>query len=111
MDERISQYRIMWVLVLFDLPTETKADRKNYAIFRKDLIKDGFLMFQFSIYIRQCASKENAEVHMKRVKRVLPPTGEVGIFCITDKQFGDIQLFSCKKRKKIECEDIQLSLF
>ena len=44
---RFSEYRIMWVLVLFDLPTDTKKDRKEYALFRKKLLMDGFTMFQF----------------------------------------------------------------
>ena len=70
--ERFSEYRIMWVLVLFDLPTETKKDRKASAEFRKNLVRDGFTMFQFSIYIRHCASQENAAVHIKRVKSFLP---------------------------------------
>ena len=100
MDDRISEYRIMWVLVFFDLPTETKKDRKASALFRKNLIKDGFTMFQFSIYIRHCASQENAMVHIKRVKSFLPDYGQVGIMCITDKQFGNIQLFYGKKQKR-----------
>lgn len=40
--DRFSEYRIMWVLVLFDLPTETKKDKKAYTDFRKNLQKDGF---------------------------------------------------------------------
>jgi len=83
----------MWVLVHFDLPTDTKKDRKAYADFRKKIMKDGFQMFQFSMYIRHCASKENAEVHVKRVKAILPPRGHVGILCITDKQFGQMEIF------------------
>ena len=59
----------MWVLVFFDLPTETKKEKKAYAEFRKNLVNDGFTMFQFSIYLRHCASKENADVHIRRVKR------------------------------------------
>ncbi|HRU73341.1 MAG TPA: CRISPR-associated endonuclease Cas2, partial [Paludibacteraceae bacterium] len=70
--ERFSEYRIMWVLVFFDLPTETKKDRKAYADFRKKLVADGFVMFQFSIYLRHCASAENSDVHIKRVQRALP---------------------------------------
>ena len=73
---RLSEYRVMWVLVLFDLPTETKKDRKIYLEFRKKLLKDGFTMFQFSIYVRHCASKENADVHIRRVKSFLPDFGE-----------------------------------
>ena len=95
--DRFSEYRIMWVLVLFDLPTETKKEKKAYSDFRKNLQRDGFTMFQFSIYVRHCASQENAEVHIKRVKSFLPEHGQIGIMCITDKQFGNIELFYGKK--------------
>lgn len=57
----------MWLFVMFDLPTMTKKDRKASALFRKQLEKDGFSMHQFSVYIRHCASKESADVHIKRV--------------------------------------------
>ena len=92
--DRFSEYRVMWILVLFDLPTETKKDKKAYALFRKNLQRDGFTMFQFSIYVRHCASQENAAVHIKRVKSFLPEYGNVGIICITDKQFANIGTFS-----------------
>jgi CRISPR-associated protein Cas2 len=95
--ERISEYRVMWVLVLFDLPTATKKERKIYSDFRKKLLTDGFTMFQFSIYLRHCPSKENAEVHIKRVKISLPPSGKIGILCVTDKQFGQMEIFTGKK--------------
>lgn len=101
----------MWILVFFDLPTETKKDKKAYAEFRKNLQRDGFTMFQFSIYIRHCASKENMEVHVKRVKSCLPEYGKVGILKITDKQFGDIELFYGKKKSKTATPGQQLELF
>ena len=109
--ERFSEYRIMWVLVFFDLPTETKKERKAHAQFRKKLLEDGFTMFQFSIYLRHCASRENAEVHIKRVKRLLPEKGYVGIMCITDKQFGAMELFHCKKETEISTPYQQLEMF
>lgn len=109
--ERFSEYRIMWVLVFFDLPTETKRERKQAAEFRKKLIGDGFKMFQFSIYVRHCASAENADVHMKRVKSMLPEYGEVGVMKITDKQFGQIELFSYKKVQTNKEVPQQLTLF
>jgi len=93
MKNRLNAYRILWVLVFFDLPTETKAQRKVYAKFRKDILKDGFQMFQFSIYLRHCSSHENADVHIKRVKKILPQKGHIGIMCVTDKQFGMIEIF------------------
>lgn len=95
--DRLNAYRVMWVLVFFDLPTETKKDRKRYTEFRKQLLLNGFSMFQFSIYMRNCASKENAEVHVNRVKKNLPEFGHIGILRITDKQFGDIELYHGKK--------------
>ncbi|MCS6823343.1 MAG: CRISPR-associated endonuclease Cas2 [Cytophagaceae bacterium] len=108
---RLNAYRIMWILVFFDLPTETKADRKRYAQFRKFMLKNGFAMFQFSIYVRHCASRENAEVHIQRVKKNLPEYGHVGILCITDKQFGQIEIFQGKKPAPPRPVPQQLELF
>ena len=108
---RFSEYRVMWLLVLFDLPTETKKDIREYTIFRKNLLRDGFTMFQFSIYVRHCASLENAEVHKKRVKSFLPRYGKVGIICITDKQFGNIELFYGDKPQIPNTPGQQLELF
>lgn len=101
----------MWVLVFFDLPTETKKDRKAYARFRKDIMADGFSMFQFSMYLRHCSSKENAEVHIKRVKAILPAKGHVGIMQVTDKQFGMMEIF--RGQEPVESPETvqQLELF
>jgi CRISPR-associated protein Cas2 len=101
----------MWIMVFFDLPTETKKDRKAHSLFRKRLIEDGFSMFQFSIYLRHCASRENADVHIKRVKTLLPEKGHVGIMCVTDKQFGCMELFYCKQTQGISTPYQQLELF
>jgi len=109
--EALNQYRIMWVLVFFDLPTETKAQQKAASRFRKNLLEDGFSMFQFSIYMRNCPSRENAEVHVKRTKNSLPEYGHVGILTITDKQFGMMELFFSKKLIERPPAVQQLELF
>lgn len=109
--DRLNQYRILWVLVFFDLPTETKQERKVYAKFRKDILADGFTMFQFSIYVRHCSSRENANVHLARVKRLLPEKGHIGILTITDKQFGDMEIFYGKKETPKGPVPQQLELF
>lgn len=111
LQNRLNQYQIMWVFVFFDLPTETKKDRKNYSLFHKGLEKDGYTMMQYSIYIRHCNSRENADVHIKRVKTILPPQGEVIIFSLTDKQFGMIELFRGKEPKNKPDTPQQLELF
>ena len=108
---RLSEYRVMWILVFFDLPTETKKDKKRYADFRKNLQRDGFTMFQFSIYIRHCASRENADVHLKRVKSFIPEYGKVGLLTVTDKQFGGMQLFYGQKPAELKTPGVQLELF
>ena len=109
--ERFNAYRNMWVMVLFDLPTETKKERRVAAQFRKTLMKDGFTMFQFSIYIRFCQSQENADVHTKRVKIALPEKGLVGIFAITDKQFERMEIFYGAKKAPDRDTPQQLELF
>jgi CRISPR-associated protein Cas2 len=108
---RLNAYRIMWVLVFFDLPTETKSERKVASKFRKDILTDGFAMFQFSIYIRHCNSQENAAVHIKRVKAILPEKGHVGIISITDKQFGMMEIFRGKTIIKTPDTLQQLEMF
>jgi len=101
----------MWVLVMYDLPTETKKDRRNAQLFRKRLMKDGFQMFLFSKYLRHCVSRENADVHIARVKRNLPPSGTIGILRITDKQFGEMEIYTNRKASDPLPTVQQLELF
>jgi CRISPR-associated protein Cas2 len=109
--ERLNAYRVMWTLVMYDLPTETKKDRKAAALFRKKLMQDGFSMFQFSMYVRHSASAENADVHKRRVKKLLPEHGKVGILQITDKQFGQMEIFFGAKQQAAQEVPQQLELF
>ena len=110
-NSRFSQYRVMWVMVFFDLPTGTKRQRKAYSVFRNSLLKDGFSMLQFSIYVRHCASVENANVHMKRVRNFLPKEGNVIIVTITDKQFSNIEIYNSLKQEMPRPSGQQLELF
>ncbi len=109
--ERLNAYRVMWTLVMYDLPTETKVQRKVAAKFRKELLKDGFRMFQFSMYVRHSASSENANVHKRRVKKNLPELGKIGILQITDKQFAQMEIFYGKKPQELPDIPQQLELF
>ncbi|MEQ1733633.1 MAG: CRISPR-associated endonuclease Cas2 [Bacteroidia bacterium] len=109
--DRLNAYRIMWTLVMYDLPTETKKERKAAAQFRKGLLNDGFSMFQFSMYVRHSASSENAHVHKRRAKQLLPEHGKVGILQITDKQFGEMEIFYGQKQTTAPDTPQQLELF
>lgn len=101
----------MWVLAMFDLPTDTKDARRQYAQFRKALVKDGFEMMQYSVYARYCPSRENARVHKRRIQQNLPPDGEVRVLQLTDKQYEKMQVFWGKMRKRTEQPPAQLQLF
>jgi len=107
----VSAYRTMWLVAMFDLPTDTRKARRAYTRFRKALVKDGFTMMQYSVYIRHCASEENAEVHDGRVVANLPPDGEVRLLRITDKQYERMRVFWGKRRKPTEQPPRQLEFF
>ena len=108
---RLNAYRIMWIMVLYDLPTETKKQRKIAARFRKDIMRDGFTMFQFSSYVRHCPSRENSEVHIKRVEKITPEEGKICIMQFTDKQFGMMELFDSQKEEQHKNIPQQLEMF
>lgn len=101
----------MWLFVFFDLPTGTKQDRYEYTQFRKRLQKDGFSMMQYSVYIRHCASRESTEVHIKRVRHMLPPKGQISIAQFTDKQYTRIINYWGTGRKKEKPVPKQLEMF
>jgi CRISPR-associated protein Cas2 len=96
----LSGYRIMWVFVMFDLPTDTKADRKAASDFRHDLLDMGFEMAQFSVYMRFCANSEQTSTYIKRIEEALPAGGKVSILQFTDKQYG--RTINYVGRKKLE---------
>lgn len=108
---RFSEYKIMWTVVFFDLPTETKQQRRDAARFRKFLIGDGFTMFQFSIYVRHSPSYDSANVHINRVSANAPPMGSVCILQLTDKQFSDIRIITRAVKAPVVAPAIQLELF
>lgn len=107
----VSGYRAMWALVMFDLPVATKPQRKRATEFRKALIEDGFDMVQYSVYSRPCPSEENLEVHLRRVRQILPPDGHVRILRFTDKQYARMECFRGTTPEDPEGMPRQLELF
>lgn len=107
----LSGYRLMWILVMFDLPTETKPQRKAAGIFRHFLLDEGFERSQFSIYARFINGKEALETRVCRIERALPAHGDVQILSITDRQYRDIVHFSGQGRRSAKKNPSQLVLF
>ena len=101
----------MWVLVMFDLPTESQLQRKRAAQFRKKLLNDGFMMTQFSVYSRPCATNEHGEKHLERVQDWIPPEGCVRMLSLTSLQWSKMRSFFGKTEKELEKENDQLTFF
>ncbi|AGT43184.1 CRISPR-associated endonuclease Cas2 [Treponema pedis] len=108
---RFNAYKIMWIICLFDLPTNTKEQRHRASKFRQQLIEDGFSMMQFSVYYRHCGSAEACAVHVKYIKKHIPREGKVSILRFTDKQFGEIESFIGKTPEKKKKTPSQLEFF
>ena len=84
-------YRFMRMLVFFDLPTETAADRRVYRRFRKMLITNGFLMLQESVYCKLLLNSTAQAAMTELLRRNHPPEGIVQILTVTEKQFAKME--------------------
>lgn len=107
----LSGYRIMWVMVLFDLPVLEKTERKAATAFRNFLLDLGFEMAQFSVYVRFTSGKEAVETLTRKVEKALPPSGKVDILQFTDKQYENIVSFKGRDRREQRKNPGQLVLF
>jgi len=107
----LSGYRIMWLFVLFDLPVGTKKERKAATKFREALLDLGFEMTQFSVYLKFCAGKEQADALCRKVEAAMPTAGKVHIVGITDKQYENIRTYRGRKREPASKMPDQLALF
>ena len=84
--------KFMRVLVMFDLPTKTKKDRQTVTKFRNNLIKLGFFMMQFSVYMRICKGSASAKAAINNVRKFVPPRGSIRCLIITEKQFDSMEI-------------------
>lgn len=107
----LSGYRIMWILVMFDLPTDTKPQRKAATCFRNFLLDEGFERSQFSVYARFVNGKDAFQTRVKRIERNLPSKGDIQILNFTDRQYRDIVHFSDQARRAERKNPEQLVLF
>jgi len=107
----ISGYKLMWAIVIFDLPVITKEERKAASKFRKDLLDRGFQMVQLSVYFKLVSGSEELETIERDIASILPKKGKVEILHITDKQYEDIVSFYGHERESTKKSYIQLQLF
>lgn len=102
--------RYMRILVFFDLPVKTKAERRRATRFRKELIDDGYIMLQLSVYSRICKGNDTVEKHKKRLRSMVPEAGSVRVLSVTEKQYAsmDILIGVAKKTEKIGAKQLVL---
>ena len=104
-------YSAVWLFALFDLPVITKKERKEYAKFRKLLISRGFTMLQFSVYALYFSSEDSSLSVQNMIQERLPPSGQVRLLLVTDRQFGKQKVFFGKNEGNIEKPLPQILLF
>lgn len=102
--------KVMRLLVFFDLPTGSKAERRSYSDFRKFLIEDGYHMEQFSVYSRLLLTRESVESHIARLRANLPLSGEITVLELTEKQYEKRRVLLGTKGKEEKDKGAQLTL-
>lgn len=107
----LSGYRLMWMMVFFDLPVGTKRERKSATKFREFLLDQGFTMAQFSVYLRWCEGKERIEALTRIIHQNLPKSGYVNILSFTDKQYEGMTSFRGRERGPNQKNPEQFLLF
>jgi len=101
----------MWLFALFDLPVDTRDHRREYVSFRKTLLREGFVMLQYSVYARYSVSEESLDAVRGHLRSALPPHGQVRLVAVTDHQFGKMEVYFGKRRTPVEDPPAQLLLF
>lgn len=84
----------MELLCFFDLPVETGKDRRNYRLFRKFLVKNGFIMIEESVYVRMVINGNSRRALEESVRRNKPPKGLVALMAVTEKQFANMEMIT-----------------
>ena len=86
------KYKIMKMICMFDLPVETAKEKRAYKEFRKNLIKEGFYMMQFSVYVRTCPNREFSKRLELRIRKFIPENGNIRLLTVTEKQYEEMVL-------------------
>lgn len=91
----------MRILVFFDLPVKTAAEKRAYIMFRKFLIQDGFFMMQESVYCRIASNQNSANAVVDHIRKNAPESGFVQVLQITEKQYQKMELIVGEKRNDV----------
>lgn len=106
-----SRYKAMWLFAMFDLPVKTREERRRYVRFRKNLLREGFMQLQYSVYARYFESEEASTACRRRIAVRVPEDGRVRILHVTERQFGKMAVLFGKQLREPESPPEQLLLF
>lgn len=98
----------MRILVMFDLPVGTESERKNYRLFRKYLIKSGFLMLQESVYCKIAQNTTVADAIIANVRKNRPDDGLVQVLKVTEKQYSRMEYIVGESKSDVLDSDERL---
>jgi CRISPR-associated protein Cas2 len=107
----LSGYRLMWMLVMFDLPVVSAPERAAANQFRHSLLDMGFSRAQLSVYMRFCTSHTQVQTYCQRVEAALPKGGQVNVLQLTDKQYERIISFQGRRKEPAKKTPDQFDLF
>lgn len=111
MKKYLNGRKLMWMMVMFDLPTETPKQRKSATRFRKFLLDTGFEMVQFSVYVQFVGTFESSQKYVRAIRSNQPEYGDINILFFTDKQFAAIIHLSNRHEEKLKEEPKQFEMF
>lgn len=109
---QVESEKFMRIMVMFDVPVRTKDERKKATKFRNNLLKQGYFMMQFSVYLRIVRGISAANSAVERLKLILPPKGNIRALIVTEKQFDNMKLLLGNNDEQMEkSRPVQLLLF
>ena len=92
---------------MFDLPVDTVDQQRAYRKFRKDIMSEGFMMIQYSVYVRTCPNRQFANQLEKRLQKIMPKEGNVRLLTVTEKQYDDMKIMVGSKKMTEEALSIE----
>ena len=102
-----ARVRFMRLIVFFDLPVETAAQRKAYRLFRKFLVKDGYLMLQESVYAKLVVNDGAAGNAVQRLRKNRPTSGLVQVLKVTETQFASMEYITGNREAYDEIDTME----
>ena len=89
----------MRIILFFDLPMITEEEKRIYTRFRKELVRNGYMMLQFSVYSKICTNREAAVNNILKIKKNIPEKGSIRILLVTEKQYAKMEIILGGKSK------------